>query len=395
MLSAPGAFQAIMAYLDPGEVIQQVAVLTTGPATNWYAGVTRSRLIAVQLDPAWCEPIPKTRFAVPLNDIQASARDLYIKLPDQPEPQQFHLLPPPASASSPWDITQFKAALQARPLEKTEEPAKTTAATVAAPPEEFLQGARSYAFGLINAGESAPQVESKLVERGLDQQLASAIVKGAQERSLVSIHFGPGHSRAQWAIGLFVITIILVLLSLAVNGFVPFYLHSQTTPIAPDQLASLGTALACFGFLELGVNVLTIIFFLLWLHRAYKNLPILGVEQLKFTPGWAVAWWFIPIMNFFRPYQIIKEAWKASDPNVDLTNRLAWQTAPGSSLIAWWWAIFLLDRIIGVIFILLGVAFLDSILEIIAAILTVLIIRGIDVRQEEKYKRLVLKAREG
>ncbi len=390
MLSAPGAFQAIMAYLDPGEVIQQVAVLTTGPATNWYAGVTRSRLIAVQLDPVWCEPIPKTRFAVPLSDVQSSARDLYIKLPDQSEPQQFHLLPPTASVSSPWDITQFKAALQAKPLEKTEEPAKTTPTTAAAPSDEFLQGARRYAFDLIAAGESAPQVESQLTERGFDQQLAAAIVKGAQERLLGIGPFASGHLRAQWTIGLFVATIIVALLTIMVNVLFLFFLNSRATPITLDQETLLETAQSGVAFLDLGVSVLTGILFLVWLHRVYQNLPVLGAKQLRFTPGSAIGWWFIPFINLVRPYQIVQEAWKASDPNIDLTDPYAWHKAPGSPLIGWWWGSFLFMSWTGGIFNAFGLSFIYGILEIIAAIPAIMLVHRIDARQEEKHRRKVL-----
>ncbi|HEX2127784.1 MAG TPA: DUF4328 domain-containing protein, partial [Solirubrobacterales bacterium] len=44
--------------------------------------------------------------------------------------------------------------------------------------------------------------------------------------------------------------------------------------------------------------------FLPWFYRAYTNLGRFGLQDLRFTPGWSVAAWFIPILNLFRPKQI-------------------------------------------------------------------------------------------
>ena len=64
---------------------------------------------------------------------------------------------------------------------------------------------------------------------------------------------------------------------------------------------------------QLGLRLLCVILFLVWLHRAFKNLPVIGAKYLEFTPGWAVGWWFVPFANLFKPYQIIKELYASSD----------------------------------------------------------------------------------
>src|SRR5438093_12382214 len=55
--------------------------------------------------------------------------------------------------------------------------------------------------------------------------------------------------------------------------------------------------------------------FLTWLQRAYRNLPALHATELRYTPGWAVGSWFIPLVNLFAPHQVVSELWKASDPS--------------------------------------------------------------------------------
>ena len=50
------------------------------------------------------------------------------------------------------------------------------------------------------------------------------------------------------------------------------------------------------------VYILTAVIFLMWLHRVSRNLQPLGSNGQRFSPGWAVGWWFIPILWFIFPY---------------------------------------------------------------------------------------------
>jgi len=54
--------------------------------------------------------------------------------------------------------------------------------------------------------------------------------------------------------------------------------------------------------------------FIWWFRRAYGNLPALGVPQ-KYSPGWAVGAWFVPILNLFRPWKMTEEIWRGSSPD--------------------------------------------------------------------------------
>jgi Domain of unknown function (DUF4328) len=76
--------------------------------------------------------------------------------------------------------------------------------------------------------------------------------------------------------------------------------------------------------------LLTSIVFLVFFHRAYSNLAVLGPSEQRWSAGWSVGSWFIPIFNLFRPKQIANDIWRGSD---------------GSSVPAifhWWWAFWLL-----------------------------------------------------
>jgi len=56
-------------------------------------------------------------------------------------------------------------------------------------------------------------------------------------------------------------------------------------------------------------------------------------EPLRFTPGWCVGWFFVPFLNFFRPYQVMKEIWQVCHRDR--------QTVSG--LLGGWWLLWLVS----------------------------------------------------
>lgn len=77
--------------------------------------------------------------------------------------------------------------------------------------------------------------------------------------------------------------------------------------------------------------------YLVWIHRANRNLSSLGVARRQFTPGWSVGWWFVPFAHLVQPFRVVREIWAGSDPHNgadDLTRRTP-STAP---ILGFWWA---------------------------------------------------------
>ena len=56
---------------------------------------------------------------------------------------------------------------------------------------------------------------------------------------------------------------------------------------------------------------------------------------MRFTPGWAVGWYFVPIAWFWKPYQAMAEIWRAS------RNPAEWRGEPVSPLLAGWWVLWI------------------------------------------------------
>jgi hypothetical protein len=85
------------------------------------------------------------------------------------------------------------------------------------------------------------------------------------------------------------------------------------------------------------------IIFLRWTFLAYRNLDSFEAAGLETTAGWAIGWFFVPVVNFYRPYLIFHELWKAGAPSVDSRDEVAWQLVPSSPLIGWWWSAVMID----------------------------------------------------
>jgi len=77
-----------------------------------------------------------------------------------------------------------------------------------------------------------------------------------------------------------------------------------------------------------------------WLFQAARNLRILKVGGLSYSPGHAALSFFIPFANLYQPYAAMQEIWRASDPNSTNDPR-TWQKGPSSSLVRIWWMLFL------------------------------------------------------
>jgi hypothetical protein len=177
---------------------------------------------------------------------------------------------------------------------------------------------------------------------------------------------------------------------------------------SPDRLHILsgGTAV---GLALFAVNLATAIAVCLWIYRAYDNLASLRAAGRRYSPGWAVGSFFIPVLNLFRPCQVVQEIWRASDPAAPAEDRYAWQGRPGSVLVGLWWAFWLVSDILGGILFRMGLSpnpapdedkvvallsALDDGFAVPAALLLALVIYRIRVRQAEKHAH-ILAARDG
>jgi hypothetical protein len=135
--------------------------------------------------------------------------------------------------------------------------------------------------------------------------------------------------------------------------------------------------------------------FLIWLHRASGNARALGIENLPTSPGLAVGYWFIPLLNLIMPPKVVGDLLRASAAEAEPET---WQDAEIPSWIILWWLLFVMAHFIGMVARTLeseatdlaGVELLiwaDSARGLcwtVSGILAILIVREIDWRQRQR-----------
>ncbi len=94
------------------------------------------------------------------------------------------------------------------------------------------------------------------------------------------------------------------------------------------------------NLIDLVVLVVSGIAILRWIYVANANARGLGAKQMRFTPGACVWWYFIPVMALWRPFQAMREIWKASHDPAD------WQHADGAPILGIWWTLWIASNIV-------------------------------------------------
>jgi hypothetical protein len=211
--------------------------------------------------------------------------------------------------------------------------------------------------------------------------------------------FKSAHRRSRW-------TVVLLIVSAAIAGFLVLGLIGALGVLSDardsgflsqtrrDELDGLFLGVAALDLLPLAATALA---WSMWQHRAQANLRALGAADLRYSPGWAVGWWYIPFANIVMPFKVMRELWQASEPRA---GAIDWKATPSTSLLGWWWATWLgaryvlpglslqlgsgIDDLVVRTWLLIG----THVLTIVAGVLAITLVRGIDVRQEEKHRRL-------
>jgi Domain of unknown function (DUF4328) len=109
--------------------------------------------------------------------------------------------------------------------------------------------------------------------------------------------------------------------------------------LSTDAVRSANNVVGVIALIDGLLFIATLVFWCIWQHHAQHNALLLTSGGLGFTPGWAVGWWFIPIANLWKPWQAVRELWKASHGG-DAWHRIA--TWP---VLGWWWAVWIASLI--------------------------------------------------
>jgi hypothetical protein len=115
----------------------------------------------------------------------------------------------------------------------------------------------------------------------------------------------------------------------------------SSRPDADTAADASDTRQQIVGIVQFVLFLVSGVVILKWIHRANYNARQLGANGMEFTPGMSVGWYFIPFANLVKPYQAMKEIWKASANPADWTR----EVAPG--LLGVWWLFWIASNLLG------------------------------------------------
>lgn len=112
-----------------------------------------------------------------------------------------------------------------------------------------------------------------------------------------------------------------------------------------QDVLDLENAYAFSDLLDLIGLLVIAVTWLFWMRRLRQNTIALG-RKPEYRPAWIFWGWMVPVLNLFRPFQVIRDLWRKSDP------------APGTGsgedpppFYLWWWIAYVVtSRVASAIF---------------------------------------------
>jgi hypothetical protein len=138
------------------------------------------------------------------------------------------------------------------------------------------------------------------------------------------------------------ILIWLVIIAESISIISSYFQYDMLSKIKGFQFISDSEANAndlreqAVGAVYLVIYIISGITFIQWFRRAYYNL--MQRTNCNTTDGWAAGGWFVPIMNWFKPYQMMNELWTK-------TGALLKKNDVSTSILGIWWTLWIVTSI--------------------------------------------------
>jgi hypothetical protein len=154
-----------------------------------------------------------------------------------------------------------------------------------------------------------------------------------------------------------------------------------------SEAEAFDNSYATTGLAQLGLLAATAVAVLAWLSRVVENIPPLTGRTPRRGPRAAIGWWFVPIASLIVPYQIV----------ADSARRLRLERSDGTErLLLPWWILWLVGGWLGNVLLRLPTETIDQLrtayalqglsdlISVAAAVLLVLVIRGMFSREQAR-----------
>jgi len=144
------------------------------------------------------------------------------------------------------------------------------------------------------------------------------------------------------------ITLVYIMLALEIFGLIAsalqlwFYTSLENGEYISEDMQMVGDIFqGGIGFMTVGAYIVSIVMFIRWFRRAYYNLGI-KTGSTEYNEGWAAGAWFVPIMNLFVPYRIMKELYEKTDQYLILEANEPYAERLKTNKITAWWTLWII-----------------------------------------------------
>ena len=144
---------------------------------------------------------------------------------------------------------------------------------------------------------------------------------------------------SKWLVNWSIASIIITIIDSLMFSVVPY------TSSSIQSNSNIGLISSIVASLNLVIIIVISIITLYWYSRATTNIHSFGAKEVT-SAKMAIIWWFVPIMQLWKPYNVTQQIWKASNPLLVLSNGTEWKKSSSSNTIKIWWIIGILSIII-------------------------------------------------
>lgn len=137
------------------------------------------------------------------------------------------------------------------------------------------------------------------------------------------------------------ITLIIELILAYQTNLLGSAIAALSQGIKNNSIQKMGTSFEITYWISIITGVATLILFLIWIYKSYEKLQNFHpMSEIRFSPGWAVGWFFVPFANLYKPFQIIRELFSKSQPS-----NASFAFRNGTLITSVWWILFLINNI--------------------------------------------------
>lgn len=149
-------------------------------------------------------------------------------------------------------------------------------------------------------------------------------------------------------IGFVLVFASLYLLIKIVEEIFLMFGYAEFSSNSPAPIMLHAARLATVGFyyltrVELAIYLICAVSFLMMIYRVAAKAKTFSVPYKYSSPGMAVGYWFIPILNLIRPYQVMDELFRSISLSIGYSQD---KVRGGSLLVRIWWCVLLFDGLV-------------------------------------------------